>query len=574
MLKLIKLSSSFAFIIFYLTATLLAQGDTTGNYCLPVDVISGLSGTFGELRSNHFHSGIDIRTGGSVGKKVYSIADGYISRISVSPYGYGKALYITHPDGKMSVYAHLMQFKDTISQWIREEQYRRKSFTINLFLEPDQFPVKKGEWIALSGNSGSSGGPHLHFEIRDNTTGATLNALCHGFTVSDCISPSIRQILVAPDDLYSSVNKKRKETTRLARGTGCIYKIDGNDTISVWGNIRFGVDAIDRSAGSTNANGVYSFKVFLDNKLVFSEKLNSFSFDETRDINSLIDYAYYKNEKTRFIQTKKQAGNRLKIYDIVESNGVFNFEDELVHEILYEVGDAAGNISKLKFWIKSEKTELASIKESGTNVSRNQGITITEDRFVLKIPKNAVYEDVLINYSVFNSSNPSFLSPIFSLGNPTIPLQKKAEITVFPDFSRLKSINKNKLFLANVDGKTPKPIVTTIYPMFLTINVYDLGKYVVMADTVAPAIKPENIWNNKDVSHQKTIRIKITDDLTGIVSYTGTLNGQWILMDYDAKANLLEYTFDEQMKSGNNTFVLKVTDAVGNVSQIEMNLKF
>ncbi|MDD4847239.1 MAG: M23 family metallopeptidase [Bacteroidales bacterium] len=563
-----------AIFIFLLgTISLFAQVTPTHDYAAPVDLVSGLSGTFGELRSNHFHSGIDIRTGGAVGKNVYSIADGYISRISVSPFGYGNALYITHTDGKMSVYAHLMQFNDTIAQWVRSEQYRQKSFAINVFLKPDQFPVTKGECIALSGNSGSSGGPHLHFEIRNNASGKVLNALNYGFTIPDQIAPSIRQIIVSPNDSKSAVEKNNSDYVRMARGTGNIYQINGNDTLSVWGNICFGVDAIDRSTGSTNANGVYSFKVFIDNELVFFEKLDGFYFEETRDINSLINYPYYIKNKIRFIQTKKQAGNRLDIYNVVKSNGIYQFEDEQIHEIVFEVGDAANNSSKLKFWVKSEKIELAANKEHEEKVSRNQGLTITEDNFILKIPKNAVYEDAEIDYTVFDSSDHNFLLPIFKLGDATIPLQKKAEITIFCDYSRFKSIPKNKLVLVNVNGKTPKPVVTSVYPLFMTANVYDLGKYTVMADTTAPIITPENIWNNKDVSHQKTIRVKITDNLTGIVQYTGTLNGHWILMEYDAKENLLEYKFDEWMKEGNNQFVLKVSDRVGNTSKIEMNLK-
>lgn len=574
MLNMKKISFGLVALLFFASTAVFAQVTATGNYCSPVDVISGLSGTFGELRSNHFHSGIDIRTGGSVGKNIYSIADGYVSRISVSPSGFGKALYITHPDGKMSVYAHLMQFNDTIAQWVRAEQYRQKSFTINVFLSPNQFPVKKGALIALSGNSGSSGGPHLHFELRDIATGHTINALRFGFTVPDKISPTIRQIKITPNDVHSSVKHKNKSIVKMARGKGCSYQLDGNDTISVWGNICFGVDAIDRSTGSTNANGIYSFKVLIDDTLVFFEKMDEFSFDVTRDINSFIDYAYYKTNKTRFIQTKKTSGNRLKIYDLIVSDGVYNFEDGRTHKIQYEVGDIAENISKLTFWIKSEKMESTASNVFGTKATRNEGVTITENQFIIKVPPFALYEDAVLDYSVFNSSEQKFLSPIFSIGNATIPLQKKAEITVFLDVSRTSSINKNKLVLANIDGSTPKAVSTTRYPLFLTARIYDFGKYVVMADTVAPVIKQENIWNNKDVSHQKTIRVKITDDFSGIANYTGTLNGQWILMDYDAKEHLLEYTFDKLMKAGDNKFVLHVSDQVGNSSKIEMNLKF
>lgn len=563
----------FFIIGFYFTITLFSQITPTGDYCAPIKILSGLSGTFGELRSNHFHSGIDIRTGGAVGKSVYSIADGYVSRISVSPYGYGHALYITHFDGKMSVYAHLMKFNDTIAQWVRKEQYQQKSFEINVFLKPDQFPVKKGMLIALSGNSGSSGGPHLHFEIRDNTSGKVLNALTNGFTLPDKIAPSIRQIIISPNDPMSSVNKQCKDFVRLARGKNNIYQLDGNDTISVWGNLCFGVDAFDRSSGSTNANGIYSFNVLIDNKLVFSEKIDGFFFEETRDINSLINYAYYKTNKTRFIQTKKQAGNRLKIYDVIENNGIYKFEDEKIHEIVFEVGDAAANISQLKFWIKSEKNILEPQNTSATKIIREQGITITEESFILKIPENAVYENVELTYSIFDSSDASFLSPVYHLGDETIALQKKAEITIFPNFTHMESIPKNKLFLANVNTATPKPVITNVSPLLLTAHVFDLGKYVLMADTIAPTIQPENFWNNKDVSHQTTLRVKISDNLTGIVSYTGTLNGQWILMEYDAKEKLLEYQFDDYIKSGNNKFELTVTDRVGNSSKIEMNLK-
>lgn len=561
------------FFILFVVTKLSAQVTATGNYCSPVDVVTGLSGTFGELRSNHFHSGIDIRTQGSVGKNIYAIADGYVSRISVSPFGYGKTLYITHYDGKSSVYAHLMQFKDTIAQWVIKEQYKRQSFSVNLFLELDQFPVKKGEIIALSGNSGSSGGPHLHFEIRDNATGMVLNALKNGFTIPDKISPTIRQIVIYPNDSNASVNHKRVESIRLARGKGNNYKIDGNDTIQVWGNIYFGVDAVDRSSGSTNANGINFFKIYIDKNLVFSTTIDEISFDATRDINSFIDYAYYKTHKTRFIRSKKQPGNRLKIYDEVKSNGIYNFEDKSIHEILFEVGDAANNISKLKFWVKSEETNLPITKKFGTKVFHDKGIVISEDQFILTIPQDALYDDATISCSVYDSSNPAFLSPVFSLGDNTIPLKKRVEITLFPDQSKINHKFKDKLFIANINNGKPSFNATTNFPIFMTANVFELGKYTIMVDTIPPTIKAENIWNNKDVSHQTTIRIKIKDDLSGIKHYNGTLNNQWILMEYDAKENLLEYTFDEWMKPGNHKFVLKVSDEVGNESKIEMNLK-
>ncbi len=332
-------------------------------FSAPMKIPLILSGSFAELRSNHFHSGMDIKTQGVTGQVVSAAAKGYISRISISPTGFGNALYINHPNGTTTVYGHLMKFRDDIQEYIRNIQYEKKSFRVDVPVLPGIFPVEKDEWIALSGNTGSSGGPHLHFEIRDTKTEEPLNPLDFGFNIADRTPPTFSGLEIMPLSESSQVEfQPTKKIYHLVFYDGK-YHILNNPAIPVYGNIGFAFEAYDYFDDSRNRCGLSFIQLKIDGELYFSMNLHRFSFDESRDINNFIDYEDLVRQNRRFQKTWIDPGNQLSMYDFNRNNGVFFATDGKTHQVDIEAEDAYGNRSVLTFRIESKYKEISPIPD-------------------------------------------------------------------------------------------------------------------------------------------------------------------------------------------------------------------
>jgi hypothetical protein len=327
-------------------------------YRPPLDIPLLLSGTFAELRSDHFHSGVDFRTQGVEGHKIFAIEDGYVSRVAVAPGGFGKAIYVDHPStGHTSVYAHLQRFHGKLADYVKSEQYQAQNFTVNLLPEAGRFPVKKGDIIGFSGNSGSSGGPHLHFEIRDSRSQWPLNPAQFGFPIQDNIKPSITKLMVYPANEQARVNGYAKMQLYEVQGTGENHYLRDKAEVKAQGAISFGISTFDMHNGTPNKNGVYSVELFVDAIKVFHFAADRFSFDETRYINSMIDYSYLKKHHSRLIRTAKDPLNKLSMADYGLNNGVLLVTDTALHQALFRVTDHFGNISLLRFSIRGNSMD-------------------------------------------------------------------------------------------------------------------------------------------------------------------------------------------------------------------------
>lgn len=542
-----------------------------GYFRSPIDFPIQLSGAFGDIRTNHFHSGIDIRTESVEGKPVYAAADGYVSRIFISPYGFGKALYVTHPNGFTTVYGHLKSFNRAIGSWIRSRQYEKESFEIDTPVEAGILKVRKGEIIAYSGNSGSSGGPHLHFEIRDSPTQEVINPLFFGFPVTDVSPPRIGSLRIYPYDDRSMVNFVTAAATFRAEGSAGKYKLVTTDTIRVSGNLYFGIEVSDEPEGGSIRSGVNSIVLMVDSTECFSQEIDRFSFSETRYVNALIDYALMVTDNRKVQRSYLAANNKLDIYGPVINRGIMNFTDSRAHRIRYTIKDASGNVSRLEFWVRSHppapiRKENEKAKE-GTFFSCKVSNRFAGPGIDLEIPADALYEDLWFLYSVLE---PPVLckSPVHVIHNPTVPLQKAATLSIRPDSippelaSRavIVKIGENGKF-ESMGGEWEEGAVTT--------RIREFGRYSIRLDTVPPVIRAVNLYPGKTVTRQNSFLVKISDNLSGISSYRGTLNGKWILMDYDAKNNLLKYEFDDRIHPGKNLFRLVVSDGRGNRSAYE-----
>lgn len=545
------------------------------DFAPPLDIPMKLSGTFGELRSNHFHSGIDIKTGEREGLKVFAIEKGYVSRIKIQSGGYGRALYITHPNGFVSVYGHLSKYNTIIEEYVIKSQYKRQSYELDLYPETSQFPVEQGEIIALSGNTGRSGGPHLHFEIRSAADQKPINPLLFNYSVADNVSPVINVIKIYPEGPGSTVEGSFKPKDFFTRNKGRYYALNNKDTINASGTILFGVNTYDPFNGGNNKNGVYSIQLFVDDQEIYGHQLTTFSFDETRYINSFIDYKEYKDKSRRVQRSFIDPNNHLSIYTTKNDHGL-KVEAGNLYSIRYEIKDISGNAAVLKFWVRGNSAKDgkmdASQSKNGPLFSYRKNNEFNAENLSLEVPGRALYNDFYFEYEV-SATKPGLFSDVHRLHYETVPLHSYCKLSIRPDSLPQRWADKALIVKIKKDG-TYSSYGGTYQNGKLHTKTREFGNYCIVLDTIPPNIRPVNIKNNKSLLAQNTIKVKITDERSGIKSYDAYLGNEWILMEYDAKNDLLIYRFDHKLKEGDNEFKLLVVDERDNISEYSVNLKY
>ncbi len=560
---------------FILPGYSMAQSHYPKNYFRsPIDFPIMLAGGFGDVRQNHFHSGIDIRTGGEEGKPVYAVADGYVSRINISSTGFGKAIYITHPNGFTSVYGHLKKLNGAIGNWIKEQQYKRESFEIDTPVDPGVLVVKKGDGIAYSGNTGLSEGPHLHFEIRNAATQEIIDPMFFGLPFKDSTPPKIYNVRIYPFDDNSFVNSSSHPVTLAVTGSGDQCRIMSKDTIRVSGNFIFGIQALDFSNDTGSRDGITSIELFVDTVCYFTQKIERFAFAETRYANTVLDYPQVVRNGQRIMRSYIAPNNKLSMYGRSKNNGLVSFIDAETHNVSYILKDAFGNRSTLTFRVKSNPPLSGGMMQvkrlKGTWLACGKNNHYSAEGITFDLPADALYEDLDFICSTSPAIHGSY-SPVYHLQNDLVPVHSACTLAIKADGVPKSLISK--ALIVKVDpnghfsGKSSKAENGVI-----TAQVKEFGNYAIAVDTIPPVIRPVNVAQNKNVSKQQTLCFKISDNLSGIRSYRGTLNGKWILMDFDAKSDLLVYSFDDRIKPGKNSFRLVVRDAVGNETVYQATL--
>lgn len=541
-------------------------------FCAPLDIPLTVVGTFGELRPDHFHTGIDFTTKGLTGKNVYAVADGYVSRIKVSSAGYGKAIYVNHPGGLTSVYAHLDAFNIVVDDYIRRRQYEKRSFEIDIAPDEALFKVRKGDIIGYSGNSGASEGPHLHFELRNSRTEHPLNPLLYGIGAADRVGPLLKKIKIYPlDDIGVDGTSARSDYELIKKDS--VFTIRNSDTIAVAGRFYIGLLAEDLNGSAET--GLYRVSVFSDSTCVYAWQMDSLDFDRGRYINAFIDYPQYKQSGDRYVITRILTGNRLKIYTTKRSDGIFSWPDTLVHSITVIAADFAGNLSKLAFHVESKPCgalKKAPPKESGSTCYFGLKHKYETEAIIIDMPADVLYDSVIFSCTTKKKMTGSY-SKTFSVIDKYTPVHSWFDISLKPD-KDVDAGSKEKIVVAYVDGNTRSAVKTKCENGFYSARVKRFGDYCLMADSIPPTLKAINFSDNKNVSGQETLKVKITDDLSGIGSYNAYLNGQWILMEYDAKNDMLIYKKDEKAQAGKNDFLIEVTDVCGNRAVMKQALRF
>jgi len=528
----------------------------------PLAIPMQLSGNFGELRPNHFHAGFDFKTMQKEGLEVHAVADGYISRIKISTFGNGKTIYITHSNGYTSVYGHLQKATDAIEDLIKKTHYEEQSFEIERYFKPGELIVKKGQIIGLSGNTGASEGPHLHFELRDNITENIINPLLFGFDkfMKDTKRPIIFNIYAYPLDNESIVNQSKRPLL-----LNLVLQKDGTylaDKVIANGKIGFGINTFDYDDVSFNKNGVYKVQTFYNGNPNFGYQFDTYSFDEMRYVNALIDYSMYKKTQQRVQKLFMKTPYNFGIIKTDASKGVVNVVPNLTAQYRIEVADFFGNTTTVSIPIMNEVLPTIIAKEPVSKyfVKAKNESNFSKENISVFFPANTFYEDFNLNFDV--------RSDTLYLHDDTVPAHSNFTIEI--EDHRFTEAQKEKLFIASIGAKKMGYNHTFRKGTVFTTNVKTLGKYTLVLDTIPPKITIAKPIEGKWLTDKKFIQFSISDELSGIKSYNGYLNGKWILFEYDNKTKKITHNFaDGIVAEGANELKIIVADNLGNSTIFE-----
>lgn len=536
----------------------------------PLDIKIYLSGNFGELRADHFHSGIDIKTQGVIGKKVLASADGYISRIKIETGGYGKTLYLTHPGGYTTVYAHLDRFIPEVDQFVKEMQYQEKKHAMDIFPSKNKFHVKQGELIAYSGNSGYSFGPHLHFEIRDATNQHPMNALLFGLKIDDDLPPRIFSICIYPMDEQSYINHSNEKQIIPVKYVNGSYQITNNQIIRLTGRIGFGIEAYDYLDGSPSRCGLYTLEVLIDSIRYYSMRMDEFSFSNSRYVNSLLDYEEKQKSNKNIQKAFIDPNNHLSIYEVAINSGVTEFLDDDIHTITFILKDAYLNATNFVFQVQGQSVNQVSNRKVNNDFLQlmpwETVNTFERDDIRLIIPEKALYNDLKYTYS--KSTIPDgFFSILHHIHNIYTPLHLPAELYLKP--IDLPDSLQDKAVVVSSDREGKWQYSGGEWANgFVKTKILQFGEYSITLDTTPPQITPLNLIGSLDMKDKTSLQFRIEDDLSGIQSYEGYVDNEWALFEYDAKNNIVFYIFDPERiaREQNHELELYIVDNKDNIS--------
>jgi murein DD-endopeptidase MepM/ murein hydrolase activator NlpD len=593
-----KLGLLFVFIIILFETN--AQNYPQNYFRYPLDSLPNLVSPFGGLRDNHFHSGMDLRTNQQEGLPVFASADGYISRIKIQSIGYGKAIYIDHPNGYTTVYGHLQKYSGKIAEWIHNYQYKNQTFEFDYVFERPILLVKKGDTIGLSGNSGGSSGPHVHFEIRNTKSEKIINPTLFGIIPFDTFIPTIKKVFIykfVSDGLLLKKELKidQTHTTKLKEFTNVfVYNKQIELDEDQYG---FGIETFDYIHNQEDEKGIYEYCLKHKGKLVFKHTLNQFAFNESKYINAHIDFPFYKSEKVRIQKCFIDDGNEFSTYETNNEKGKIYFLKNSIDTLRFEVIDNNKNSYVLFVPIKviNKKTDvqkanyLKSLKGEKAFYPLTKN-TIKAKDFLFEFEEKSLYDTVYYKFNILPKAQKSF-SKIYKIFNPTSSFHKAADISIKP--IKVKSDLKSKLLLAYYfsDEKNYRSAGGNFDRGVVKGKASNFGHYFIAIDTIAPTIKQIFLNTEDAINDSLHYYFEIKDNFSGIGKYEGFLNNEWILLDFDAKSNLLTYHFDEvwkkQVADNNdsklkNTAIIKpevlirVTDKKGNVAEklFEMPITF
>jgi hypothetical protein len=516
----------------------------------PIDAPFDLSGTFGEFRSR-FHTGIDFKSRGVQGQKIFSIEDGFVSRIEVNNYGYGKVIYIDHPNGYTSVYAHLRNFSPELNKYIKSELYKSKTNSIKKFPKKNELTIRKGSVIGYSGNTGRSFGPHLHFEIRETENQNALNPLMFNYKYIDKERPIIRGLYIINED--KSLVRKLPVRKKISKINDSTYI---SDLIEYNGKIGIGLDIYDiQYKNLYNQNGIYKVELFIDSILSYSYKMDKIKFSENHYKKIMYDYLSLVEKNKKVLKIYTPRNSNLSFLKNNSFNGIINSDTYKDNYVTIKISDWNKNSSYIKFRLKSVTTKSEDISFQGIEVLKNQDYTLNKNSSIIEIDKNTFYDDLLLN--IFYDSD------TLDLGKEKNPFRSSLRVKLphkIIDTMQLRQSFVGKIINDRVSYLSSKKNNSYVYT-----NTSSLGRYIISRDTLEPEIKPINFKNNSNIKGKRSLRLRLKDELSGIKKYSSYINGIWALFEYEPKSNLIFHNLsDGIINNGENELIIKYEDGVGN----------
>lgn len=543
-----------SFAVTALLANSQPKSPAEANLRIPLDIPLTLSGNFGELRTNHFHSGVDFKTQGRTGLPIYCAADGYVSRVVVSPWGFGRAIYVTHPDlGLVTVYGHLESFVKKIDTPVRDRQYAAESFRIDTEFAPGEIEVKRGELIAHSGNAGSSGGPHLHMDVRDAVTEYALDPMpYYRRHLKDDVAPEVRGIALYPHD--GIVNGVANPAFHV--------KPDLNKSFTAWGRVAPAIKAYDRMTGTTNIYGVKYLTLMCDGDTIYHRVVDHSDFDRTRAVNTLVEYGDVVDSNSWYMTTLVPESQPLSDMVTARGDGTIDIDTEREYKLKFVLRDDHGNVTVVPFTIKGVRGDIPAAEGDGELVMWDREYTLINDAGAsATLSPGTLYGDCVLSITDLAPRQGDY-SRRYIIGDKHVPVAKEFDI-VIPLVTDDK-VDKQKYTLVRIDGKSPSAVAAD-YNLggYMTARINRFGTYTVVADTVAPVVTPvtPEKWRTSG-----KVTFKISDKLSGIETYRGEIDGRWVMFELDGKTGTLSYRLDHTRlpKATRHKVTLTVTDAAGN----------
>ncbi len=532
----------------------------------PMDIDLIPSGNFAEFRGGHFHSGVDLKTKGVSGFNIYAVQEGFVSRIKVSPWGYGNALYVDHPSGHTTVYAHLSQFSAEIATYVQKQQYAQRSFAVDLYLKAGQLKVAQGDIIAKSGNSGGSTAPHLHFEVRRASDQVALDPEAYGLDIPDTTPPHVRGVRLyplGPDAKVSPYSGSAKGF--LVEGSSGRYRIRSGQYVAGTGMIGIAIHTRGKYDGSANQCGIRKIELFVDEELHFTVNLDRVNFGTTRFINAHMDHRLYNSNRMHYHKCFKRGNNKLNIYDGDSSQGGIRVDPGTSKKIKAIIYDPNGNTSTLEFIVEAPEADSPKLLElppaEGKLIKQGEQVGYAGQGFSLNIGAKVLYEDLHLKHSTTQGSK-SMLSDIHVIGDPLDEVQSRFGLSIKP--TQWLGGKMDKVLVVRKDRKGRLRSEGGVYThKQISAQVRNFGTYFLMADTVPPTV--QFIGLKKDMRGRRSFSIKIGDNLSGCDQWKATLDGKWILLEYEAKQRKLTHTFDQFSKGkGERELVFEIMDERGN----------
>lgn len=534
-----------------------AQNNYPQNYFRnPLNIPMQLAANFGAVRTNHFHMGLDLRTNSQENLSVLAAAEGYVSRVKVERYGFGNAVYITHPNGYTTVYAHLNKYYDKLDAYVKEKQYKDEKWEQDITFQAGQFPVTKGQLIALSGNTGGSAGPHLHFEIRDTKTEECLNPLLFGFAIPDSVAPIISG-LYWYDRRFSTYEPGANGIT--VKKVGNTYTADVVKVNSPM--ISFGIKAVDKANQGFNL-GIYKAELLMDGKLIYGFSIDKVSYDDTRYLNGCIDYTKFIRDKTAIQHLSTLPGMKLQNYSNANMSGIINLQDQDIHTIEIILKDVKGNTSRLTTKVQLN-TAGEKISQTAKTGLPNEGKTITTENAEINLSKNALYDAVNFNMYEKSDGDANVVSNAIVLNSPYIPVHDNYTLKIKPN-RKLTREEKDKVVMSLNYGSDTNVIKAKWNGDQAEGQFNRLGTVKLILDNSLPSVSPG--WKEGAAINSSILRLKGNTKVGDIVEFRAELDGKWLRFAR-VKDDFI-YTFDEKCPKGSGSHTLKVvtTNTAGNTN--------